>query len=222
MTTSEQAIQDLERRTRELTPGEEPGMKVGDYVREPSIERNDDGTVDWKPGLIVTDLQSAGWTWIYNTKTREPSLCNNNMLPTQLKLKNPDKTFVFTTQKPSRPPWRGKIKCFLHADRPEFAQFADMGLIPQSGSCRKQTIPNEFQLINHMRNKHPQEWAAISKERDDTERREEREERQAILRQLATSATTDTPSRTRKPMTEEQKEKARDNLAKARAARKKN
>ena len=231
MTTaqSDEALRSLEERTRALDAGEEPGMKVGDFVREPSADANADGSIDWKPGLIVTNLQSAGWTWLYETNTREPSLCNNNMLASQLKVKRQDGTYVFTTKKPSKPPWRGTIRCLLHKGRPEYPQMAAQGLIPQSGPCKKHTIPNEFQLMNHMRNKHPQEWSAISQQREEKERQEDREERQAILRSLtnatvavaepAVSVAPTNGSRKRKPMTEEQKVNARANLAKARAAR---
>lgn len=169
--------------TASLEPGD---MQVGDYVRKPEAEGGDTPEV---PGMIVADLVSAGYSYLYDTVSREAYLVNNNMVETQLKVKRSDGTVVFTKTKPARGPHRGTIKCFLHADQPERPKYAALGF----AACPKATLPNQYQADNHARNKHRDEWKAVEAEREATERREDRAAQQAMFQRLGTILTSEAP-----------------------------
>jgi len=160
--------------------GEEPGeTQTGHWVQKAS--GNPDVLGDYKPPIIITDLESAGWEILYDTETREPSLCNGNAVNAQLQVKRANGLPVFTRVVPQEGPWRGNIKCFLHADQPERAKYNAMGF-PQ---CRKATLPNTYQATLHAEHKHRAEWAAIKTDREENERQEERSMQRALLERLA-------------------------------------
>ena len=151
----------------------EPGlMRVGDFVQE----AHSSGDGEYKPPMIITDLSTAGWVLIYDTETREPSLCNRNAVPSQLKELRPNGLSVFTLLKPKEGPWRGDIKCFLHADQPDRARLDDLGF----PTCRKATLPNVYQAGLHAEYKHRNEWAAVREEKE----REQADEDRLIQREL--------------------------------------
>jgi hypothetical protein len=174
MTTTpiEQLIQDTE---GVAEPGD---FQAGDSVRkaEGPSENNPDGV----GGMIVSDLESAGWVTLYDTVTFEAYSVNRNMAAAQLKVRREDGTLVFQVNKPGDP-WRGSVKCFLHPDQPEREHYTTMGF----RVCPKATMPNMFQAENHARNKHRDEWNAVEAEREARERREDREAQIAILQSLA-------------------------------------
>lgn len=169
----------------EATEAIEPGIQAGDFVQQPEAEKvGEDGKVlPARPGIIVTDLASAGMTRVWDTLTRESSDINNNMLSKQMLETREDGTRVFTKIKPLVGPQRGSIKCLLHADRPEFEGLKKQGLT-QKG-CRKATIPNEYELQQHMKFKHSREWAVITEERDRNEREEDRDLQREIFKSLS-------------------------------------
>ena len=125
-------------------------------------------------GLSVT---SAGYSYIYDTKTGDRSKTNNNMLPMQLKKKHPDGTPRFTTIKPPFEPKKGTLKCMLHADDPNRKLYDEMGL----PSCKKHNLTNPFQVRRHMEKRHKMEWQAIEQMRIEKERQEDREFQRKIL-----------------------------------------
>ena len=175
-------VNSLIEETLALEPG---GIQKGDFIRRPEAEGEDKPEV---AGMIISDLASAGYTYIYDTITREPSLCNNNMLSSQLLLKRDNGTPVFTRAKPEVPAWRGTFRCFLHDASVDRKLFNTMGL----PVCKKGTLPNQFQADNHARNKHRDEWAAVSAMRESAERAEDREAQKlmmsAIVERRATPA----------------------------------
>tara|TARA_Y100000310_G_scaffold15644_1_gene15693 strand:+ start:4048 stop:4800 length:753 start_codon:yes stop_codon:yes gene_type:complete len=175
---------------------EEPGQQAGEFVQEPVAETVDeDGkTVPGKPGVMITDLESAGWTIVYDRETAEPSVINNNMLPRQLKGTRDDGQLCFTTIKPSFPPVRGSIRCMLHEDRPEFEDLKKRG-VTRDG-CRKATIPSEYELIQHMRNKHNREWSVLEEEKERAERDEDRAFQRRIFENIGTQTTNANPVET--------------------------
>jgi hypothetical protein len=171
----EQLVQDT------LEPGD---FQPGTYIRRPQNEVIDsEGNLTAEmPGMVVVDLQSAGWTYLYDTKTREASLCNNNAILAQLSCKREDGSLVFTRTKPSTPPWRGTYKCILHSE--------SRGALPEDLQasfrfCSKANIPNEHEVMMHMQHRHRNEWLAIERAREERERREDRE----IQRQMAEALT---------------------------------
>lgn len=133
--------------------------------------------------LVIGALASAGYSFIYDTKTGERSLTNRNMLKAQLEKKRDDGSRVFSLRAPKDAkgktikPIRGKIKCILHADDPSRAEFDAMGF----ASCPKDTIPSPFQLRRHMMTRHKVEWATIEEERQRKEKEEERQFQRSVM-----------------------------------------
>jgi hypothetical protein len=167
----------------------EPGdFQAGDRVRDPGPPSVT--MPDGVPGSVVADLLSAGHTILYDTITREPSVVNNNMLFTQLESRREDGSRAFTRIKPIEPPWRGSFKCFLHEDQPDRARYDSMGF----PTCKKATMPNQYQADNHARNRHRDEWRAVEAEREIRERREDREAQQAMVNAVATQGVLIQPS----------------------------
>jgi hypothetical protein len=173
------AIEQLAKDTEALEP---EGFKVGDYIRKPQMETEDAPEVG---GMIVSDLESAGYVMLYDTVTREPSLVNMNMVAAQRKVRRENGSLVFTSVKPAEGPWRGDIKCFLHQDQPERAQYDAMGF----SVCAKRTLPNGYQAQNHARHRHRDEWAAVEAEQAEKERREDRAATRAMLNAISGSTT---------------------------------
>ncbi len=138
------------------------------------------GTLDMPSPMAALETTSAGYVWVYHTETGEPSLINRNMLLPQLRdkvLPNGNRAFSL---KQSRQPYRGTIKCALHADGPERPRYADMGF-PE---CEKSNIPTQYQLLMHMQHKHPTAWKAIELERTTAETAEDRAFYRLILAEM--------------------------------------
>ncbi len=120
--------------------------------------------------MTFAALKSAGWVYIYETSDGQRSKANRNMLPQLLKVKVNGKP-RFTTRKPDYEPKRGTLKCLLHEDDSIRAHYTDLGF----ATCRKSNITSPYQVTQHMRKRHPVEWATIEKERIDKEKQEDRE-----------------------------------------------
>ncbi len=126
-------------------------------------------------------VRSATNVFIYNTVTREESKCNRNMLPRKLTLRRPDGSLVYTTRKPSEPPWRGTLKCPLHRDDPNREHYDGLGL----PVCRKQNLPSPFQVNQHMKKRHPVSFETLKQERESRERQEDRDFQRSIIAQAS-------------------------------------
>ena len=118
-------------------------------------------------------MQSAGYVYIYNTRTAERSVCNRNMLMAHLRKVRPDGSLVFTTRKSSFSPKRGTLKCMLHPDDPNRAHYDELGL----ATCRKANLTSPYQVQRHMLKRHKMEHATIKEEIANKEKEEAREER---------------------------------------------
>ena len=163
-------IEELSSDAYHLADAPEPaGLRENDIIHA--------GSPDVPMPLMVSAIQSAGYAYIYDTRTGDRSLTNKNMLPIQLKKLRPDGSRVFTTVKPDITPVTGNIKCLLHLDSPAHAQYTVMGF-PE---CSKDNLISDFHLERHMAAKHKAEWAAIKSARDKAERVEDREFQRAIL-----------------------------------------
>lgn len=155
--------------------------KIEERIRD-SEEAPEPGTWGDKMGdkdfaMSPTQLKSAGYTYIYDTKSGERSLCNNNMLPQHLRKTRPDGSYVFTTQPPAVKPVRGVLKCMLHQDDPNREHYDSLGL----PTCRKANLTSPFQVSRHMQKRHKVEWATIEQERKDVEKEEERQFRECLM-----------------------------------------
>lgn len=133
------------------------------------------------PAPKITSLKSAGYIYIYDTKTNERSICNNNMLSQHLRKKRADGSYVFTTQKPKVEPKRGTLKCILHPDNPKREHYDELGL----ATCLKDNLASPFQVTRHMQKRHKMEWQTIEAERVEAEKQDEREFRQKLVGQSA-------------------------------------
>ena len=168
-------VEKLIAETENLEPGDE-GTKIGKMIQAPTADR---------PGMVLADLDSAGYTRVWDTVTREESLINNNMLPAQLAVKRMDGTPIFTRARPEKPPWRGAYKCFLHFTDPHRALYDSMGFT----TCNKATMPNQFQAENHNRNRHREEWRAVVAMRELEQREQDRAVQNALLEAVTKSQT---------------------------------
>ncbi len=120
--------------------------------------------------LGIIELKSAGYVWIYDTLTGEPSKVNRNMLPSKLKQKRADGSFVFSLRQLIQPA-RGTFKCLLHPERAEREYYDSLGL----AVCQKSNLTSPFQVERHMIKRHKVEWETLKSERDRKEKQEDRE-----------------------------------------------
>jgi len=123
-------------------------------------------------------MQSAGYVYIYDTQTRERSICNRNMLTQHLKKTRKDGSPVFTTRKPKEGPVRGTLKCMLHPDDPDRYHYDELGL----PTCRKANLTSPYQVRRHMEKRHKMEWLTIKEERDQVEKDRARKLQEAMIK----------------------------------------
>lgn len=134
-------------------------------------------TIEGDVPMTTMDLKSAGYVYVYDTRTGERSICNRNMLTAQLKKKRPDGSNVFTTANPGIEVKRGTYKCMLHPDGPNRAHYDELGL----AVCRKANLTSPFQVKRHMQKRHHVEWETLEEERKDMEKQEDREFQRRML-----------------------------------------
>jgi len=167
-TENDALIADMVNRAKEA---KEPGtFKVSEVLHR--------GDGDIPSPMTATQLESAGYVYIYDTETGEVSVTNRNMLMTQLKKKRPDGSRVFTTINPNITPKRGTLKCMLHPDDPNYFHYQELGL-PE---CRKANLVSPYQVKRHMQKRHPAEWATIEEERAEKEKERDRALRERLLK----------------------------------------
>ena len=118
-------------------------------------------------------MQSAGYVYIYDTRTGDRSICNRNMLMAHLRKKRSDGSLVFTTRKPLVAPVGGVLKCMLHPADPNRYHYDELGL----ATCRKANLTSPYQVQRHMLKRHKMEHATIKEEIANKEKEEAREER---------------------------------------------
>ena len=146
----------------------------GELEKNPVIHKGDNTL---EAPMTVKEISSAGYVWIYDTRSFERLPVLYYMLPQKLRQRRPDGSFRFTTSQPKEQPYRGSIKCFLHPDSPDREEYNRKGF----RVCPKSNITNEYQLEQHMSKKHKQEWIAIKEERARVEKAEDRELQRALL-----------------------------------------
>lgn len=113
--------------------------------------------------MTAGELTSAGWVYVYDTRTRERSLCNRNALPDVLRWTRPDGSRVYTTVKPAEPPLRGNHLCWLHSSRPE-RKLYDLQRLPV---CSKANLANPYEARRHMEKRHPTAFKVIMEMRQE-------------------------------------------------------
>jgi len=151
----------------EMVKDAEVAAEPGELKTKQVLHKGDD---ELPSPTMITEIKSAGWVYIYDTKTGDRSLCNRNMLPQHLRKKRADGSTVFTTIDPGfRPPQR-TLKCMLHKDSPDRAHYDELGL----ATCTKDNLKSKYQVIRHMQKRHKMEWETIEQERKDIEKDEDR------------------------------------------------
>lgn len=175
MTTDRAVTDELHMLLADAEAGVEPAGEIqqGQVINKPSAG-------DDLP-MAVSELRSAGYTYVYDIRNGDRSLVNNNMLARQLEKKDPETgARVFTTRDPGYRPVAGTSVCWLHESH-EYRKYADEFGLPK---CRKHNIPSTFQAREHTRKRHPQEYAAIN----DAVRRDQEAEDRRVQRQLLEQA----------------------------------
>ena len=174
-TNNEPAIEEM---MRDAEIAEEPGeLKPGVAIGQ------SDGMT-----MTTSELQSAGYVYVYNTKTGNRSVINRNMLQGQLEKRHEDDSFAFSTRKPEgviTPV--GTLNCFLHASNPSREKYNRMGLV----TCTKEGFFNEMDRERHLRFRHPRAYATLESERTRADREAERLERIALTETIRNMTQTD-------------------------------
>ena len=164
---NEELIQEM---LRNAKPSEIPG----ELTRNPIIHKGDETN---PAPMVVNQVTSAGYVYVWETDTYEKVPILYYMLPSKLRQRRPDGSYRFTTIDPGRKPIRGAIKCMLHAEAENREHYDSLGF----RICKKSNITNQYQLEQHMTKRHPQEWAAIKAEKVAREREEDRALQRLIL-----------------------------------------
>ena len=146
-----------------------------ELTKNPVIHKGDDTL---STPMVVREVSSSGYVFVWDTRTFEKIPVLYYMLPKVLRRRRQDGSFRFTTHDPNKKPVHGQIKCYLHPDSPDRKHYNELGF----RVCKKANITNDYQLKQHMKKKHPQEWEAIESERKERERQEDRQLQQALLR----------------------------------------
>jgi len=166
-----------------VTATREELMRLAEKAPEPgtlTLKQIITSGIDDTLPAVIARIQSAGYVIVYNTQTKEPSLVNRNMLPTQLNKKHEDGSFAFTTMKQEGGPFRGTNKCLLHEDSPMREHYDALGF----NRCKKSNLTSQFQVERHMAHRHPQEWATIQKEKTDSEKADDRKFQRNLMESI--------------------------------------
>ncbi len=167
-TENEQLIQEMLRSAK-------PVEIESTLSKNPVIHKGDN---ELEAPMVANTISSAGYVWLWETETYEKVPCLYYMLPKKLRERRPDGSYRFTTVDPGKLPARGTIKCMLHEEDPNRGHYKELGF----RTCPKATINSQYQLEQHMKKRHPQEWAAIEKEKTDKEREEDRALQRLLLK----------------------------------------
>lgn len=146
----------------------------GELTTNPIVHRGDETL---QAPMTVKEISSAGYVHVWDSRTYERFNVLYYMLPQKLRQRRKDGSFRFTTNDPKQEPKHGTIKCLLHLDGENRAHYDELGF----RTCPKHNITNPYQLTQHMKKKHKEEWAAIEKEREDKERKEDRALQRLLL-----------------------------------------
>ena len=160
-----------EKMTVELIEEAEVAPEPGNFDRRQVIHSSSDV---FPMEVQLSSLESAGYVYVYDTKTGSRSVVNRNMLETQLSKLRPDGTRFFTTVKPAFEPVKGTLKCLLHKDDPDRGQYDSWGF----ATCSKSNLISEFQVNRHVQIRHRMEWQTIYEERERQEKEQDRQDRE--------------------------------------------
>ena len=145
---------------------------------------------------VVSSIVSAGYSYLYNTRTGDKSRFNNNMLPRVVRQRWNDEPLkgqlVWSARPVTSPPHPikvGTFKCMLHKDAPNRELYDQMGF----AICPKDNLASPYQVRRHMMKKHKDEWAAIEDMRKEAEKKKSDERADSQLRAMEALARRETP-----------------------------
>ena len=161
-------------------------VELPSELKESPVIHRGDGELD--APMTVKELSSAGYVYVWDSRTYERAPVLYYMLPSILRRRRDDGSFVWTTNDPKKLPERGTFKCLLHKDDPNRKEYNKMGL----RVCKKSNIINEFEVKQHMSKKHSKEWQAIEDMKKERERQEDRAD-QKLLRDTLIGKTGEPP-----------------------------
>ncbi len=167
-------MEDNEKLIEEMIKDAEVAAEPGELAKKQVLHKGDD---EVPSPMVTAELKSAGYVYIYDTRTGDRSKCNRNMLMQHLKKTRGDGSIVFTTKNPGIAVKRGTLKCLLHAGDPNRQHYDVLGL----PVCPKDNLNSRFQVIRHMQKRHKLEWQTIEQERKDAERQEETAFRRQLM-----------------------------------------
>ena len=137
---------------------------------------------EWGSKVSIDSLEGSAYLVVYHRRTREPSVIHQNSLRTVIQKVDPQTgELAFTLTKPTKAPYRGTLKCFLHKDDPDYQYYQSMGL----PTCPKANLPNDYNRNLHMQRKHKSAYNVIQEERHMKEQAEEKEFRRLLLAQAS-------------------------------------
>jgi len=171
-------VEEREALVQEMLRDTKPVELPSDLTAHPVIHKGDESL---EAPMIVREITSAGYVYVWDTKSFEKIPILYYMLPAKMRERRPDGSYRFTTNEPKEKPYRGSIKCFLHKDDPNRKHYDELGF----RYCTKENLTNPYQRERHMQMKHSKEWASIENEKKEKERLEDRELQRAILGRVA-------------------------------------
>lgn len=141
--------------------------------------------VDFNPNAAEVQqlLKDGNFLIMWRRDNAKPRLVPRTAMAFQVRKVDEQGKPVFTfTQPKARWAPVGALKCWLHKDSPNRAAYDKLGLVV----CTRENVPTEADVEMHVRRTHKKAWAVLTKEREDTEKQEQR----ATNRMLAEALTT--------------------------------
>ena len=177
-------------------PGVEVVQRAGEHNISVGMEtsiitgESQSGLIDeFRGAMTAYEVTSAGYLRVFDIRTGDASLVNREMLLAQLRKtcndENDSEWFgkrIFSARRSDVINWRkpGTLKCWLHADHVMRPVCDELGL----PVCRKATMYSEFDVNNHVRNRHSREYAQLEERRERLEREEDRQAQRDMMRAI--------------------------------------
>ena len=146
--------------------------------KDPVIHKGDE---DLPAPMVVNTVTSAGYRYVWDTRTYEKIPILYYMIGQKMKQKRDDGSYQFMANDPHKLPKRGTHKCLLHKDSPDRNEYDELGF----RICPKDNLTNRYQVSRHMQLKHPAEWREIEDARKELERKEDRELQRMLITKVA-------------------------------------
>jgi len=183
---------DLDAQIKKWVIEAEEAPEPGASIKNTLLQKGDFET---EASVKISSIRSAGYVKVYNTETGDESLCNRNMLDSQLRKRLPSGKLAFSIYPiEGLKPNVGTLKCMLHSEGPNRDAYDEMGL----PVCPKSNIRNKHEVTRHMQKRHPVEWAAIQDMKREQKEEEERLFRERQLEAMAGLRPSVAPKRKKK------------------------